>query len=207
MTENIKVIIRTPISTRPDLHVPENMGFLYAREAIVKPYGQDTTNPNTIPPLSEIIRIPDNFREQLDYVGVISPLGNPLSGLNNLFRMFDSSGIGSVSYSISGINPDNSRYTTHYDAPLDLIRLEYTMEDDDSLEPDHDIVLDLQEQKVPEEHVDKLCSICHTHFITESRVVIIPNCNHVFHKSCIEEWVKYKQDCPMCRQPIEVSFT
>lgn len=31
-------------------------------------------------------------------------------------------------------------------------------------------------------------------------------CDHCFHIKCISEWGKYKQDCPICRNPIEYKF-
>lgn len=49
---------------------------------------------------------------------------------------------------------------------------------------------------------NKDCSICLTDFNEEDDVSII-NCNHLFHNNCIEEWTKYKKDCPICRDNIE----
>ena len=28
-------------------------------------------------------------------------------------------------------------------------------------------------------------------------------CNHVFHHKCLDEWVKYKPECPTCRNEIQ----
>jgi hypothetical protein len=49
---------------------------------------------------------------------------------------------------------------------------------------------------------NKGCSICLTDFEEEDDISII-NCNHLFHNNCIEEWTKYKKDCPICRDNIE----
>lgn len=45
------------------------------------------------------------------------------------------------------------------------------------------------------------CSICLVDFEDQDDVSPLP-CNHLFHKSCIEEWCTYKPDCPNCREKI-----
>ena len=41
-------------------------------------------------------------------------------------------------------------------------------------------------------------------FLThEIENIVNIGCEHLFHKNCIVEWGKYKQDCPTCRHPIE----
>ena len=32
---------------------------------------------------------------------------------------------------------------------------------------------------------------------------IITDCNHAFHTSCLENWIKIKQECPTCRRNID----
>jgi hypothetical protein len=46
------------------------------------------------------------------------------------------------------------------------------------------------------------CIICKQDFEKEDIVVNL-NCNHIYHKVCINEWNKYKQECPICRLPIK----
>jgi hypothetical protein len=50
--------------------------------------------------------------------------------------------------------------------------------------------------------IDNNCSICFELFNNNDNVIIL-NCNHVYHNNCINEWVKYKSECPICRKEIE----
>lgn len=44
------------------------------------------------------------------------------------------------------------------------------------------------------------CTICRENFDDTCSVTILP-CKHIFHKDCIEEWLKnYHHKCPVCRQ-------
>ena len=43
------------------------------------------------------------------------------------------------------------------------------------------------------------CSICKEKY-TNSSIVDILKCGHVFHKECIDRWLEEHNDCPYCRQ-------
>ena len=43
------------------------------------------------------------------------------------------------------------------------------------------------------------CIICLTDFEEQHQVSKTNNCHHLFHTECLEEWNKYKGDCPICR--------
>lgn len=46
------------------------------------------------------------------------------------------------------------------------------------------------------------CSICMEDF-SESRddnIILLPDCYHLFHQSCIFEWFKRQRSCPLCRR-------
>lgn len=45
------------------------------------------------------------------------------------------------------------------------------------------------------------CSICISNFKCSDNLYKI-SCNHLFHKECLDEWVKHKQECPVCRSSI-----
>ena len=48
---------------------------------------------------------------------------------------------------------------------------------------------------------DKECSICMEKFKKDDMVTDI-KCKHIFHKDCIMEWGKYKNECPNCRDKL-----
>lgn len=52
--------------------------------------------------------------------------------------------------------------------------------------------------------MDNLCGICLEN--TNDKLDYILKCNHAFHSNCIDEWFKYSDTCPYCRNDIELSF-
>ena len=44
------------------------------------------------------------------------------------------------------------------------------------------------------------CVICLNEINKDEKVL---DCNHVFHKECIEKWMKEKTECPICRVDVE----
>jgi peroxin-10 len=56
------------------------------------------------------------------------------------------------------------------------------------------------------EKVVEDCAICMESFKdNDGKLVAELNCNekHIFHADCIAEWVEKKNECPLCRQPIQ----
>lgn len=50
------------------------------------------------------------------------------------------------------------------------------------------------------------CSICQDNFQSDSTVSPLP-CNHIFHTACIQEWGRYKPECPLCKRAILFNYT
>ena len=48
--------------------------------------------------------------------------------------------------------------------------------------------------------IDEECSICYEAIKSEDSVKL--KCKHVFHKECMEQWVKKSGTCPLCRYNI-----
>ncbi|KAK9076367.1 hypothetical protein SSX86_004701 [Deinandra increscens subsp. villosa] len=48
-------------------------------------------------------------------------------------------------------------------------------------------------------HEDATCSICLSEYNAKEIVRCIPECRHCFHAECIDEWLKMKGTCPVCR--------
>lgn len=44
------------------------------------------------------------------------------------------------------------------------------------------------------------CCICLVDFADRDNIVATPGCNHIFHKSCCEQWLKHARTCPVCRK-------
>ena len=47
-------------------------------------------------------------------------------------------------------------------------------------------------------HKEK-CAICH-----EGRDLMALECEHEFHRACIEQWVRRNPTCPICRKPVRL---
>lgn len=47
---------------------------------------------------------------------------------------------------------------------------------------------------------DGVCSICLTDYLPKDVLRTIPKCNHYFHATCIDEWLKRNATCPVCRK-------
>ena len=50
-----------------------------------------------------------------------------------------------------------------------------------------------------EEDNNEMCSICQENFQVGDETREIDNCNHEFHRNCIDEWFRTRITCPVCR--------
>ena len=48
------------------------------------------------------------------------------------------------------------------------------------------------------EESNKKCAICLEKFNSKVKVIILP-CIHIFHTSCITNWMKRQKNCPICK--------
>jgi len=49
------------------------------------------------------------------------------------------------------------------------------------------------------------CAICLGEGFEEEDICkVLPECHHVFHSDCIDQWLKTKQNCPVCRKVFRV---
>ena len=49
------------------------------------------------------------------------------------------------------------------------------------------------------------CSICLADYKEVDMVLLLPNCGHFFHDKCVDQWLKLRPTCPICRDtPIPV---
>ena len=63
------------------------------------------------------------------------------------------------------------------------------------------IKLGIKIHKWKEAYKDEACVICKCDCVETDSIVEAP-CKHFFHEDCIAEWVKYKSECPVCREKI-----
>lgn len=52
---------------------------------------------------------------------------------------------------------------------------------------------------------ESICSICSKIMSTNHECTIITNCNHYFHRSCIEQFLSKTSECPTCKLPCELN--
>lgn len=46
------------------------------------------------------------------------------------------------------------------------------------------------------------CTVCLGEFTDGEVVKLLPKCNHAFHLSCIDTWLRSHVNCPVCRAPV-----
>lgn len=46
------------------------------------------------------------------------------------------------------------------------------------------------------------CSVCLSEFENDETLKLLPKCNHAFHLTCIDTWLRSHTNCPLCRAPI-----
>lgn len=49
-----------------------------------------------------------------------------------------------------------------------------------------------------------VCVICQKKFRDEQLVRLLPDCDHIFHISCIDRWLTDHKSCPSCRADLEL---
>lgn len=64
------------------------------------------------------------------------------------------------------------------------------------------VELCVESQQASDKHITEKCAICKEDFELEENITPLV-CNHTLHTDCIKEWVKYKSECPVCRQQIQ----
>lgn len=47
------------------------------------------------------------------------------------------------------------------------------------------------------------CAVCLNEFKSHEEIRVLTNCNHVFHRACVDSWMNHDQiSCPLCRTHI-----
>ncbi len=53
---------------------------------------------------------------------------------------------------------------------------------------------------------DDICCICLDNLYIKGNSIAVLDCNHEFHKKCLEKWLEIKQICPLCIYEIPVTI-
>lgn len=48
---------------------------------------------------------------------------------------------------------------------------------------------------------EQKCAVCLREYEVDDTIRVL-GCNHFYHKSCVDPWLRVKSSCPVCRQPI-----
>ena len=48
-----------------------------------------------------------------------------------------------------------------------------------------------------------VCAVCCDEFNTEEEVRVLP-CLHFYHRECIDQWLMYHRQCPICKHIVAV---
>jgi len=67
--------------------------------------------------------------------------------------------------------------------------------------PNKDVVPKHQLISKNDEILTQQCTICHENYKHREYKRTL-NCTHIFHKKCIDKWLKININCPMCRTEI-----
>ena len=54
-------------------------------------------------------------------------------------------------------------------------------------------------------NMDKDCRICLENFVIGQEILTLP-CFHFFHCNCISDWLRKKEECPICKSSIKVDI-
>ena len=68
-----------------------------------------------------------------------------------------------------------------------------------NLEKDSRSFTSAEGTELEEAEDNKCCSICLNDYEDSEIVRVIPDCSHMFHKDCIDEWLRLHPTCPICR--------
>eukprot|EP00746_Dinoflagellata_sp_MGD_P154601 gnl/MRDRNA2_/MRDRNA2_84921_c0_seq3.p1 gnl/MRDRNA2_/MRDRNA2_84921_c0~~gnl/MRDRNA2_/MRDRNA2_84921_c0_seq3.p1 ORF type:complete len:232 (+),score=36.04 gnl/MRDRNA2_/MRDRNA2_84921_c0_seq3:102-797(+) len=103
------------------------------------------------------------------------------------------------------IDPDGSAFQMEYD--MDQVVSSESIPEFDgwTLKPGYHVFTQSKEQKTSQDKEaqssEPTCCICLCDMSVGETCCKMP-CNHVFHKECIDNWARRKNQCPLCMQKI-----
>ncbi|XP_023308343.2 RING-H2 finger protein ATL3-like [Lucilia cuprina] len=58
---------------------------------------------------------------------------------------------------------------------------------------------------MPEVYNESLCMVCNKNMSDGQECLIMSECNHSFHRICIEKYLSHSTECPCCKRPCALS--
>ncbi len=73
-----------------------------------------------------------------------------------------------------------------------------------------EVIIIYKSQKIPSIKYNKLtyknsdkCTICQFEF-TENELLRKLSCGHLYHRSCVDEWLTKEKKCPVCKLEVKI---
>jgi hypothetical protein len=85
-----------------------------------------------------------------------------------------------------------------------LARILDTSLTDTGLRKNPSIYLDIPVRSFKQSDWGHKCTVCQSDYKEGEELTTLQKCKHTFHYNCLQEWGKYKQECPHCRDSIGV---
>lgn len=101
------------------------------------------------------------------------------------------------------IDSDGSAFRREYenDELLSSVRIPSFDYEGWTVKPRYTLFVHNEGSADSEDKEDPICSICLSELSNGSTCCKVP-CQHVFHKECIDNWTRRKNQCPLCLQKI-----
>uniref|UniRef100_A0ACD5XLC2 Uncharacterized protein n=1 Tax=Avena sativa TaxID=4498 RepID=A0ACD5XLC2_AVESA len=55
------------------------------------------------------------------------------------------------------------------------------------------------ERSKEEEAADTRCAVCLADYADGDELRLLPGCRHSFHRRCVDDWLRRRPSCPLCR--------
>ena len=64
------------------------------------------------------------------------------------------------------------------------------------------VIEDINYQVFPEQNLEDSCCICQDKLATFNTVKL--ECNHIYHTTCLDNWIKNNYNCCLCRKRVVI---
>lgn len=96
-----------------------------------------------------------------------------------------------------GVHPNNIQHNSNEAAIAPVVVISTPGLDEGTIESYTKVILG-ESRRLPGPN-NITCPICLSDYHAKETVRCIPECQHCFHADCIDEWLRLKGSCPVCR--------